>query len=179
MQQASDRVSVYIDGSNLYHALSQLGRRDLDFGLFAAKLTDKRRLVRTYYYNAPIDQTKEPKRYIEQQRFFQALKTVPYLELRLGRLIYQGWPNVSPHEKGVDIKIATDMLVHGFRGNYNTAILVSGDNDFEDALQGIKDLGLHVEVALFGQRTSQRLREVADEVIFLDATYLADCWRSK
>ena len=179
MQQATDRVSVYIDGSNLYHSLSQFGRRDLDLGLFAAKLTDGRRLVRTYYYNAPVDQTIEPQRYREQQRFFQALKTVPYLELWLGRLIYQGWPNVSPYEKGVDIKIATDMLVHGSRGNYNAAILVSGDNDFEDALQAIKDFGCHVEVALFGQRTSQRLREVADKVIFLDATYLADCWRSK
>lgn len=176
-----EKVSVYyIDGSNLYHSLRDTAKRtDLDFGKFAAKLVGDRRLVRIYYYNAPLDQTKEPGRYKEQQRFFQALRSVDYLEVRLGRLIYRsGWPGVPPYEKGIDIKIATDMLVHGHSDNYDVALLVSGDTDFADALQAVKDLGHHVEVALFDPGWSQRLREVADRVIRIDLSFLSDCWVS-
>ena len=78
-----DRVAVYMDGSNLYHSLRSLANRaDLDFLKFAIKLADGRRLRRVYYYNAPVDQTREPNRYQEQQRFFQALRRVDYLELQ-------------------------------------------------------------------------------------------------
>ena len=53
------RVNIYIDGSNLYHSLrNATGRIGIDFGKFVAKLVENRRLVRAYYYNAPVDQTK-------------------------------------------------------------------------------------------------------------------------
>ncbi len=68
------------------------------------------------------------------------------------------------------------MLVHAVRGNYDVAVLVSGDNDFAGALQAVKDLGKNVEVALFGNG-SHTLRDVADRVVALDAAFLADCWR--
>ena len=174
----SEKVNIYIDGSNLYHTLrSGTGRIDIDFGKLAAKLVGNRRLVRIYYYNAPVDQAKEPEKYRGQQKFFQALRDIDYFEVILGRLIYRNWPNEPPYEKGIDTKIVTDMLVHGHRDNYDVAILVSGDTDFADAIQAVKDLGHHVEVALYDLSGSQRLREVADRVVRMDADYLSDCWR--
>lgn len=174
----SEKVNIYIDGSNLYHALRDVAKRvDVDFGKFAAKLVENRKLVRAYYYNAPVDQAKEPEQYGHQQRFFQALRATDYFEVILGRLIYQNWPGIPPHEKGIDIKIATDMLVHGHRNNYDVAILVSGDTDFADAIQAVKNLGHHVEVALFASSGSQKLREVADRVVIIDNSFLSDCWR--
>lgn len=176
---SDDRVMIFIDGSNLYHSLSNIfGRSDLDFVRFCEKLLRGRRLIRIYYYNAPVDQAKEPERYRHQQKFFHSMRRTPQLELRLGRLIYRGWPQVPPYEKGIDVKLATDMIVHSFRDNYDTAILVSGDNDFADALQAVKDHGRQAEVALFGgTRTSQHLRDVADKTIELDAGFLSDCWK--
>ena len=57
--QGTEKVNVYIDGSNLYHALkSEAGRTNLDFGKFSAELVRNRKLIRVYYYNAPVDQTK-------------------------------------------------------------------------------------------------------------------------
>ena len=173
-----DRVMVFIDGSNLYHSLRDYFKRsDLDFEKFYHKLVGVRRLVRVYYYNAVVDQTKDAQQYANQQRFFDKMRRLPYLEIRLGRLIYRGWPTTPPYEKGIDIKLATDMLVHAFRENYDVAILVSGDTDFADALQAVKDQGKHVEVALFGGgSSSQHLRDVADKVIILDQNYLQGCW---
>ena len=175
---ADERVMVFIDGSNLYHSLrSDHGRTDLDFRAFALKLASGRHLIRTYYYNATVDNTKEAPRAQSQQRFFQKLRSLPATELRLGRLVYRDWPTSPPYEKGIDIKIATDMLSHAHRKNCDVAILVSGDTDFADALQEVKDCGVSVEVALFGPRySSQRLRDVADEVIVIDGSYLAGSW---
>ena len=56
---ADERVMVFIDGNNLYHSLrSDHGWTDLDFRAFALKLASGRRLIRTYYYNATVDNTK-------------------------------------------------------------------------------------------------------------------------
>ena len=172
-----DRVNVYIDGSNLYHSLSsRIGRTDLDFLAFARKLAGERRFQRAYYYSAPIDQFRQPELYRSQQRFFHKLRRTDYLELKLGTMVYRDWPESPPYEKGVDIKIATDMLVHASRGAFNAAILVSADTDFFDALQAVKDFGRHAEVALFNPTGSRVLREVADRVLLVDEAFLADCW---
>ena len=172
---------MYIDGSNLYHSLRQVSARaDLDYQLFARKLARDRRLRRIYYYNAPLDQAREPEAYRRQQSFFQALQRVDYLELRLGRLIYPNHPNAPPYEKGIDVKLVTDMLVHGANGNYDVAVLVSADTDFCDGLQAVKNMGRHVEVVLFDPPTSSlALRDVADRVIRVNAEFMSDCWLKK
>ncbi|MYH40925.1 MAG: NYN domain-containing protein [Chloroflexi bacterium] len=62
-------------------------------------------------------------------------------------------------------------------GNYDTEILVSGDTDFADAVQAVKDFGRKAEVALFGTpNSSRRLRDVADSVISLAPPYFEALW---
>ena len=176
----ADRVMVYIDGSNLYHSLRNVvGRTDLDFSRFSNKLVGADRdLVRTYYYNAPLDHKKQPEQYLAQQKFFDALRRVDYFEVRLGRLAYnKNRPDVPPTEKSVDILLATDMLVHAVAGIYDVAVLVSGDTDFVDAVQAVKARGLHVEAALFPGSGSRYLRDAADKVISLDSAILSECWK--
>ena len=52
----SQRVSIFIDGSNLYHSLEENCKRfDLDFYAFAQKLCASRKLTRIYYYNVQRD----------------------------------------------------------------------------------------------------------------------------
>lgn len=175
----SERVMIFIDGSNLYHSLKQYcGKTNVNFEMMCDRLAQQRKLVRAYYYNAAIDQQLEPTRYKDQQRFFARMRRIPKLEVRLGTLVYRNnFPAVPPYEKGIDVRLATDMLVHAMRQNYDTAILVSGDTDFADALQAVKDLGRNVEVALFGNPTSSnRLRDVADDLTNLDPAFFAGCW---
>jgi len=175
----ADRVMVFIDGSNLYHSLKHYFRKtDLDTGKFCQRLVERRQLVRIYYYNARVGRKEEPERYKQQQTFFDSINAIPYAELRLGRLVYNNWPNVPPYEKGIDIQLATDMLMHSFRNNYDVAILVAGDNDYVGAVQAIKDTGKHAEIALFGKGgTSRQLREVADRVITVNSPFLKGCWK--
>lgn len=174
---APERVNVYMDGSNLYHSLRQrIGRTDLDFLAFARKLAGGRRLQRIYYYSAPLERSRNPEAFLAQQKFFENLRGVDYLELRLGRLVYPNPPGSPPQEKGVDIMLATEMVLHGITGHYEVAILVSADTDFCHALQLVKDFGRHAEVALLNPSTSMALRHVADRTILVDQTFLSDCW---
>lgn len=177
---AEERVMIFIDGSNLYHSLKGIYRRtDLDIGRFCRKILGRRKLIRIYYYNAKVGFKEEPERYRHQQAFFAGVNAIPYLELRLGRLVYANWPNVPPYEKGTDVQLTADMLTHSFKNNYDVAILVAGDTDFVSALQAVKDNGKNVEVALFGKiGTSQQLRRVADRVISINARLLKGCWKS-
>jgi uncharacterized LabA/DUF88 family protein len=174
-----ERVMIFIDGSNLYHSLkNHFNRTDIDIGKFCRKLAARRQLVRIYYYNASVGQKQEPELYKQQQAFFAGVSAIPYTELRLGRLVYTNWPSVPPYEKGTDVQLATDMLTHAYKNNYDEGILVAGDNDYAGAVQAIKDNGKHIEVALFGkQGTSQQLRTVADKVITINARLLKDCWK--
>ena len=176
----SERVMIFIDGSNLYHSLkNHFNRTDLDIGRFSRKLLNRRQLVRIYYYNARVGQKQEPELYKQQQAFLAGIDAIPYTELRLGRLVYTNqWPSVPPYEKGTDVQLATDMITHSYKGNYDVAILVAGDNDFAGAVQAVKDNGKHVEVALFGkQGTSRQLRDAADRIITINARLLKDCWK--
>ena len=173
----AERVAIFIDGSNLYHALrDNCGRVDLNFAEFTSKLCGARQLFRTYYYNVLQDPGQRPEGSREQQEFLDILRKTPYLEVRLGTTkLLQG----IPVEKGIDIMLATDLLHFAWTNLYDVAILVSGDGDFAYAIQAAKNMGKHVEVAYFESNASRQLLEIADNMHPLDRNFFKKLWRSK
>ena len=167
-------MAVFIDGSNLYHSLEENCRRyDLDFRAFTEKLCKGRPLFRVYYYNVLRDMDRNPQAYQDQQKFLSALYNTPYLEVRLGTSKMRGDVVV---EKGVDIMVATDLLKQARDNLYDVAILVSGDGDFAYAVQAVKDLGKHVEIAAFPSNLSWELANVADDREFFTPEYFDSLW---
>jgi len=171
------RIAIFIDGSNLYHALrSNFRRQDLNFAEFTSKLCGSRRLFRTYYYNVLQDPNQRPEGHREQQEFLDILRKTPYLEVRLGGTkIAQG----IPVEKGIDIMLATDLLYFAWNDFYDVAVLVSGDSDFAYALQAVKNMGKHAEVAFFESGVSKDLLDVADNRHVLDRGFFRGLWVGK
>ena len=107
-----ERFAIFIDGSNFYYWLkATFGKANIDFEKFAQNLCAGRGLVRTYYYNVPVNREDGEDRYRDQQRFITKLHGVPYLHVTLGRLVKRPGGMV---EKGVDVKLAVDMLVMAF-----------------------------------------------------------------
>jgi len=172
-----DRVAIFIDGSNLYHGLrGNFGRYNINFADFAKKLCFTRRLFRIYYYNVLQDSTQRPDAYREQQEFLDTLRQTPYLEVRLGSTkLTQG----VPVEKGIDIMLATDLLYFAWNNSYDVAVLVSGDSDFAYALQAVKNMGKHVEVAYFESGVSKDLLNIADNRYLLNRSFFASLWVGK
>ena len=169
-----DRVAIFIDGSNLYHALrANFSRYDLEFAEFISKLCGSRRLSRAYYYNVLQDSSQRPDAYREQQEFLNNLRETPYLEARLGGTkLAQG----IPVERGIDVMLVTDLLHFAWNDLYDVAVLVSGDSDFAYALQAVKNMGKHVEVAYFESNVSRDLLDVADNKHLLNREFLKGLW---
>ncbi|MCX5867116.1 MAG: NYN domain-containing protein [Proteobacteria bacterium] len=179
-----ERVAIFIDGSNFYHTLKELfGRASVNFSKLSVKLTAERKLIRTYYYNSPINKETDSIKYSNQQRFFENLKRIPYFQICLGRLEkrtnyfdFKGEKLQHNYfiEKGVDVHIATDILHYAYLNSYDTAILISGDGDFVDAVMAVKSLGKHVENAF--PKRFYHLPPACDKFIHLDDKFLSDCW---
>jgi len=163
-----NRVCVFIDGSNLYFALKRNNKMTrVDYYQLSLALAGKdRRLVRTYYYNAVFDTNHFSDKAKSQQSFFDSLDRTPYLELRLGRIIQ----NREGHriEKGVDVLMAADMVYYGARDFYDTAIVLTEDQDFSPAMNLVKELGKQVELAVFPDAQSREMIRAADKVVGLD-----------
>ncbi len=179
--ERNDRVMIFIDGNNLYHSLKHVaGRTNLDFREFSNRLVGERHLMRIYYYNAPLNREDDEEKFKMQQSFFDSLDSVPYLTKKFGRLekrlVKQNLPDgtffSAPTyvEKGVDTFIVIDMLSHAYKDNFDTAILVSGDEDFAILVENVKDLGKHVEVANLGG--SYLLRQAADKYVLIERNFL-------
>jgi uncharacterized LabA/DUF88 family protein len=172
-----ERVAVFIDGSNLYHALrSNFGRYDLNFGEFVTKLCGQRRLYRAYYYNVLQDPTQRADSHRDQQDFLAALRDTPYLEVRLGGTKLAQGVTV---EKGIDVMLVTDLLNFAWSDRYDVAILVSGDSDFAYALQAVKNMGKYIEVAYFESNVSKDILVAADNKHLIDKEFLKNLWARK
>jgi uncharacterized LabA/DUF88 family protein len=74
----------------------------------------------------------------EHERFsrFQALDRV---HVALGKIVGK-----DRRQKGVDVRLAVDMMTHAFRGKIERATLFAGDADFEPLVQALVNEGLHV-----------------------------------
>ena len=174
--RADRRVMVFIDGSNLYHVLEQnCSRHDVQFDKFAMKLANGRDLRRIYYYNIRQENERHEAR-PEQERFLHSLYDTPYVEVRLGIGKQRGEQMV---EKGVDVMLATDLVVRAFQDQYDTAIIVSGDGDFYPAIQAVKDRGKQVEVAAFATNISPEAARAADLHLKLTKTFFTGLWMTR
>ena len=69
--------------------------------------------------------------------------------------------------KGDDIYLANDMLVGAYENLYDTAILISGDEDFIPVVNTLKRLDKRIENAFFMQTSSKKLRKLCNKVINL------------
>jgi uncharacterized LabA/DUF88 family protein len=175
-ENTAERVMVFIDGSNLYHVLDQnCSRHDVQFDKFAKKLANGRSVRRIYYYNIRQESDRNDGR-VDQDRFLHSLYDTPYVEVRLG-IAKQRRDHVV--EKGVDVMLATDLVVRAYQDQYDTAILVSGDGDFYPAIQAVKDRGKQVEVAAFDSNISAEAARVADLHVKLNETFFTGLWMTR
>lgn len=178
-----DRVCIFIDGSNFYHALKEAGLPvSVDFGKLAVEFTGPRKHVHTYYYNAPLvsprpgepDFAERDRLRRAQQRFLYALRFIPNLTVRLGRL--QRLPDGSYVEKGVDIMIAVDMLTLAFKDRYDVAVLTTSDGDFAHAIETVKfETGKTVELRQVSGSKAEALIKAASEYHPIERDVIERC----
>ncbi len=169
----ADRVVVLIDGANTYRAFrAAFGSARYSPVRLAAELAAGRRLVRTSFYTAVVPQVMGAQLYADQQRFLRRLAREPSLTVWTGHMARSGgvW-----YEKGVDVKIATDLVAWAPQGWYDVAILVSGDGDLAPAVHEVRRLGRIVETAMPRARRSWHLLQESSRFTEIDNALFERC----
>ncbi len=178
-----DRVMIFVDGSNLYTSLKNIGEEwgeklRLDYVKLFKFITRGRRLIRVYYYLPVPPKEYDPAGYESQMNFADTIKKICRkhninIDLKITMLKWKtihcpDGPMRKLIEKGVDVRIASDMLSLAFHNAYDVAILLSGDSDFVEVVEEIKHQGKIVENAVFREASSKELRDACDNYIYLD-----------
>lgn len=80
-------------------------------------------------------------------------------------------------DKGTDVNIAVEMLLHAFNQSYDLAVLASRDADFVGVTKILKNLGRNVELVLFEgvKNNAQDLSENVDNVTLIQASEYFNC----
>lgn len=171
------RTCVFIDGGYFQKVLEKdFERARIDFALIGPVLAQNYEpLLRTYYYNCPPHQSADPpprERELVRNadRFYHALRKIPKLELRLGRLAFRGYSRDTGQpifeQKRVDIQLAVDLLRLSYSRQIASAVVVAGDSDFIPVFAAAKDQA--VRVVLYHSQNNpahNELVEAADETI--------------
>ena len=138
------RVAVFIDGSNLYFKLKTLVPKKIDFihyryrDLIKSLLNTDEEIHYMGYYVGVVRDTKKAKDHQKaqemvknQQRLFEQLR-YQRIDVVKGYLLER---DGKFFEKGVDVRLATDIVTMAFEKRYDVAFVVSSDTDLVPAMQ--------------------------------------------
>jgi len=155
MKHISQRVAVLIDVQNLYHSAKNLYGARVNFGAILKLAVSQRSLIRAFAY---VVRTKTG----EEKPFFKALTKLG-IETRVRDLqeFYGGLKKAD-----WDVGITVDAI--RIAPSIDTIVLASGDGDFLQLIEYLKNQGKRTEVIAFGKSASLKLREAADEFIDLE-----------
>lgn len=167
MPSQRGKTICFVDNSNVFN-----GPWRVDWEKFQSHLEQGGDVWQTYFFAAEQD----PPRAI-QSSFYRFLKAQLHWEVVLTEL---GQKTVTCHscqhketvhaEKGVDVGLATKMLMLAFNKAYDTAILVSGDRDYLETVKFIKNMGLRIEIMAWqGTISTEFAMESSTQVVYLDS----------
>lgn len=158
----TERIALFIDGSNLYATAKALGF-DIDYKRLLALFRGKGQLVRALYYTALA----------EDQEYSSIRPLIDWLD-------YNGYTMVTKPTKeytdasgrrkikgNMDIELAVDAME--LAAHLDHIVLFSGDGDFRSLVAALQQKGLRVSVASTLQTqppmVADELRRQADQFI--------------
>jgi len=166
MTENKKRLAVFIDGSNFYFKLKSLEIKNLsrfNFRGLIDWLARNREIVSVGYYIGVVRaKTNDEK----GQKMRQAqINLFNFLGSKQQKItVHRGYLMKNDgvfHEKGVDVKIATDLLVGAYENLYDEALIISSDTDLIPAMEKVKQLGKAVEYIGFGHQPALAMQTFA------------------
>ena len=155
------RVSIFVDGANMYYAQKKLGwyidfRKVLSFfGQAAGAIISE-----AYYYTGADTQTKN-----RDSAFHEYLMYSGYtVRTKAIKQMVDDTTGEMVEKANLDIELVIDMF--NTVALYDTCILMSGDSDFERALELVRTKGKRIAVVAHPDMTARELRNVAGRNFF-------------
>ena len=157
--QNSDRIAIFIDGSNLFYAASHLSI-EVDYRRLLTTLVGNRRLLRAYFYTGVDPQN-------EKQRGF-----LLWLNRHGHRVVSKELAHLpdGSRKANMHVEMAVDMM--RISEYCSTLTLLGGDGNLSYALQVLSQRGISLEVVSLQSMTSDSLIDLAD--VYTDLADLRD-----
>ena len=150
-----ERVSIFVDGANMYYAQKKLGwfidfRKVLNFfGRESGHLISE-----AYYYTGADLQSKG-----RDGAFHEYLIYSGYtVRTKAIKQMVDDATGEIVEKANLDIELVIDML--NTITLFDTCILMSGDGDFERALESVRSRGRRIAVVAHPEMTARELRNV-------------------
>ena len=183
-------TNLYVDGFNLYNrAVKHTPFKWPNLRGLAETLFPDDEIQRICFFTALVrSRSNDPTQTERQASYLRALATLPGLETHYGefreriksRPLARPRPDLPRYvrirdteEKGSDVNLATRLLVGGFTGDYQQAVVVSNDSDLAAPIRYVNhDLGLRV-VVVNPDATASTHNDLVRS-----ATYVRRLWKS-
>jgi uncharacterized LabA/DUF88 family protein len=157
LRPSSDRVLIFIDEANLYHAALERGI-SIDYTKLFSLLKGNSKQCHAIAYVA-TDRTNS-----RQRAFLTSLKRQGF-ELVTQAMIRRADGSTKGN---VDLRLASELLVQRIQ-DYDTAVIISGDADFVPVVEQSHHQGKRVEVASFRAHTGSALIKASDHYLNLES----------
>ncbi len=172
----ASRAFVFIDGNNFYFKLKELSIQlsgnfhliDFDFYGFSKNFVNPNILAGVNYYIGALkyqrNNPKSAQMYSDQQKLLAKIKNQG-INITLGHIIQH--PDKSFHEKGVDVRLAVEMIRFARENKYDTAYLLSSDTDLVPAVEEVHAFDKKVCYVGIAKGQSFGLTKTSDTVLLL------------
>jgi len=155
LKHPDQRVGVFIDVQNMYYSAKHLFGKKVDFGNIVENAVAGRKLIRAIGYVVRTESQ-------DEIPFFDALYNLGIETREKDLMIYEG----GNRKADWDVGLAVDAI--RMANSLDAIVIVSGDGDYLPLVEYVQHgLGKQVEVAAFGETTSARLIDIADDFIDL------------
>ena len=140
-----DYQNVYMSAREAFHPYGSPGQDgQVDPLKLAELITSKspfdRQLTEVRVFRGQPDSEKDPRGYAANDRQCQSWRRLPKTTVLTRTLQYpHDWPEEKEREKGIDVKLAIDLVAMAVRRDYDVGILMSRDTDLKPALEFVRD----------------------------------------
>jgi uncharacterized LabA/DUF88 family protein len=161
MFSAANRLSIFVDGNNMFYAQQKNGwffdpRRVLEYFTKEPQLM----LINAFWYTGLKDSQ-------DQRGFRDALISLGYtVRTKILKEYYDDTSGRYSQKANLDIEIVVDMF--NTVDQYNRVVLFSGDGDFERAIELLRSKNTHITVISTEGMIARELRNVTDRYIDLN-----------
>lgn len=188
---------LYIDGENIKHYLkkvlknagikdTKLNLENFNYSALFEKVLKGFDISEKLYYSAKIrfhsDHATKSKELILKQRVQKTnlekngIKVIVGGNVRPQEVTVDGKKKTIFHEKGVDVKIAVDLVSNACDKKVTTAILCSSDSDLQPAVKEIKLRKVEIIYLGFEESPNKGLSFTTDRTILIRNSEVLDIY---
>lgn len=194
------KTVLYIDGENLRHYIKEVLKESnipkknvtllrVNLSKLLEKVLKGIKVSKKIYYSARLREHEETpeksKELIQRQRVLkttlekQGFDFVMSGNVRPQKVVVNRKSKIVFREKGVDVKIAVDLVTAACDKKIKTAVICSSDSDLQPAIKEIKTRGVEVIYLGFEIDPNKGLMYTTNRAILIRNSEVLDCFNKK